>query len=132
MVEGVVKFVLLCIAERSEPNLSDVYCAFNELNIVPQDLSEYFQNVNIVSLPTVPPTLPIPRSQTHLYNGTDSKVLRKRDRGLVTSELVTLEEESGGSAGEGEGEGDDDEWEEIPGYLPPLPKIQKDKIGIVN
>lgn len=124
---------MLYIAERSEPNLSDVYFAFNELNIVPQELSEYFQNVDVVSPPTVPPTLPIPRSQTHLYNGSDSKVLRKRVHGLVTSELVTLEEENGGSAGEGEGEGEgDDEWEEIPGYLPPLPKIQKDKIGIMN
>lgn len=72
-----------------------------------------------------------------LNSGLGVRLLRKAMGGTGTR-LPSVGRKEGGSAGEGEGEDVDEDgeegevWEEIPGYLPPLPKAKEENGLLVH
>ena len=110
----------------------DLLQTFKEMGIDEKGLIDYVKNFD-VDCPSPLPSLPVSRPQAHLYNGLEQKSIR---RNVITTqiplkimeedELSTQEKESK------EDEQDEEVWEEIPGYLPPLPKIKRNTKGLSN
>ena len=137
------------VDSHTVPHLKDICNTFQELGITTDGLEEYIANVNLgVALEKRPPSLPIPCPQTHIFDGDDIRVLRKEktmfgddadNEDKMEQETVQLATEGKEGVdsmevteelkGKEEEESDEEEWEEIPGYLPPFPKPDKDKTG---
>ena len=103
------------LANRTEPNLADVFEAFRDLGINLSDLAEFTREVESVPPPEPIPRYPIPRSSTHIYHapsgGKPAAASRRARTGSLSSE---------------------DEWDRdhIPPYLPPLPLEADEEKGM--
>lgn len=110
-------YVDLCpfvLANRTEPNLSDVFEAFCDLGVNLSELSEFTREVESIPPPQPIPRYPIPRSSTHIYHapspGGQSGVARRSRTGSLSSE-------------------DESDRDHIPPYLPPLPLEKEEEKG---
>ena len=107
-------------AERTEPNLIDLYQTFCDHGIDQNSLLDYFQNVDTGPPISPLPSLPVSRPHTHVNNGNEVRIVRKKTPHVGVVNFDSKMED--GSAGE---EMEDEEEEEtIPGYLPPLPDVK--------
>lgn len=97
--------------------------AFDDLNISIPQLLEYAREVNAGQLPHTVGRFPTPKPQCHLYTGPGARI--KRRSAKVTSVPLQSQGEEDEVGSEGEEE-EESETEEIPGYLPPLPKTKED------
>lgn len=108
--------IVLFLANRTQPNLSDLAQAFRNLGVDLSDLSEFICEVDSAPLEQVVPRFPIPRKSAHIYQGPSSygETSKKRSRAPSLSS-------------------EDEEYDHIPPYLPPLPSqvIDAEK-GILN
>ena len=98
--------------------------AFHDLDISIPQLLEYVQEVNAGQLPHTVGRFPTPKPQCHLYTGPGAKI--KRRSAKVTSVQLQSQGEKGDEVGSEGEEEEESETEEIPGYLPPLPKTKED------
>ena len=105
--------------------------AFHELRVSLPQLLEYVQEVDAGQIPHSVPHIPVPKSQAHIYTGPGMRIQRKTAKAtnveLVSHGADTMEV---GSAGEEEEEDAEVDFEEIPGYLPPLPKTKEGAGGL--
>lgn len=92
------------LANRTEPNLSDLSRAFHSLGIDLNDLSEFIREVQSAPLEQAIPRFPVPHNSSHVYQGPASygETSKKRSRAPSLSS-------------------EDEEYDHIPPYLPPLP-----------
>ena len=97
--------------------------AFHDLNISIPQLLEYAQEVDAGQLSHTVARFPTPKPQSHLYTGPGARL--KRQSVKVTSVESRSQVEGDMEVGS-EGEEEESETEEIPGYLPPLPKTKED------
>ncbi len=100
----------------------DLLQTFKEMGIDEKGLMDYVKNFD-ADCPSPLPVLPVPRPQAHLYNSVEQKVIR---RNVVMTTRISLDEELDIQEVESE---EEEVWEEIPGYLPPLPKIKNNLKG---
>ena len=110
-------YMYLCYlpANRTEPNLADVFQAFRDLGINISDLAEFTQEVESLPPPEPIPRYPVPRSSTHVYHapsgGKPAAATSRRARtGSLSSE-------------------DESDRDHIPPYLPPLPLEAEEEKG---
>ena len=107
----VLTFVLS--ANRTEPNLSDVFQAFRDLGVNLSELSEFTREVESVAPAQTVPCYPVPRKSTHIYHtpsGGKPAVARRARTGSLSSE-------------------DESDRDHIPPYLPPLPLEAEEEKG---
>ena len=108
--------ITLSLANRTEPNLADVFEAFRDLGINLSDLAEFTREVESVPPPEPIPRYPIPRSSTHIYHapsgGKPAAANRRARMGSLSSE-------------------DELDRDHIPPYLPPLPLEADEEKGIL-
>ena len=102
---------MLCIANRTEPNLIDLERAFGNLGIDLPDLSEFHKEVSSSPLEQEVPRFPVPRSSAHVYYGAASFGGTSKRRSRAPS-LSSEDEES---------------YDHIPPYFPPLPTAAQEK-----
>ncbi len=119
----IFNFVII-LAEHCEPNMIDLLETFKSMDIDERGLLDFVKNVECD--PSTPlPCLPVPCSQTYLFNGPVQTIRHKKVTLSLTNVEDSGEEDCFFASGD---EVDKDQlWEEIPGYLPPLPKITKGK-----
>ena len=102
------------VANRTEPNLSDVFEAFRDLGVNLSELAEFTHEVESIPPPQPIPRYPIPRSSTHIYHappsGGQSGAARRSRTGSLSSE-------------------DEFDRDHIPPYLPPLPLEKEEEKG---
>jgi hypothetical protein len=111
----VIIHVFYLLANRTEPNLADVFEAFRDLGIDLSDLAEFTREVESVPPPEPIPRYPVPRSSTHVYHtpsgGKPAATASRRARtGSLSSE-------------------DESDRDHIPPYLPPLPLEAEEEKG---
>ena len=102
-------------ANRTEPNLADVFQAFRDLGINLSDLAEFTREVESLPPPEPIPHYPVPRSSTHIYHapsggGKPAATSRRARTGSLSSE-------------------DESDRDHIPPYLPPLPLEAEEEKG---
>ena len=108
-------------ANRTDPNLTDLNCAFRDLGISVSKLSEFRMEVDSTPLKHHVANFPLKKPSTHVYQPSSASVTgstglssRKVSRMSRSSSLTSEEEE--------------DDY--IPSYLPPLPSTKGDEKGI--
>ena len=103
------------VANRTEPNLSDLAQAFGNLGVDLADLSEFLKEVESSPLNPNIPRFPVPRKSSHVYSGPASfgEASKRRLRAPSLSS-------------------EDEEYDHIPPYLPPLPSQHEEDKGIIH